>query len=149
MILQAGSEMTESFSKFRSQNMIRWLLLTKQQGWNASEELILYKQNFKAFLGRSWKLYSRTIFMLSYMEDLIDPVGWMPWNENTFAFDTLNYREYKNFGIGSGTSSKVIWPGYSWLDSHIDANKYNFINGNIWLNSTMVPYYPDLVPNNI
>ncbi|KAK4763813.1 hypothetical protein SAY87_013251 [Trapa incisa] len=61
----------------------------------------------QTYLGRSWKEYSRTVYMENYMEDFINPNGWHEWNA-TFAFSTLYYAEYKNTGPGSDTSDGVI-----------------------------------------
>ncbi|KAK4741311.1 hypothetical protein SAY87_024899 [Trapa incisa] len=42
----------------------------------------------KTYLGRPWKAYSRTVFMKTYLDSLIDSAGWLPWSGN-FALDTL------------------------------------------------------------
>ncbi|KAL8208036.1 hypothetical protein R6Q57_007448, partial [Mikania cordata] len=34
----------------------------------------------KTYLGRPWKQYSRTVFLKSNLDSLIDPAGWMPWS---------------------------------------------------------------------
>ncbi|KAL1312691.1 hypothetical protein AAHE18_16G056700 [Arachis hypogaea] len=75
----------------------------------AASDLIPVKSSFKTYLGRPWKLYSRTVFMKSFIDDLVDPAGWLEWN-GTFALDTLYYGEYQNRGPGSNTSARVKWP---------------------------------------
>ncbi|KAK9161617.1 hypothetical protein Syun_007958 [Stephania yunnanensis] len=95
----------------------------------------------KTYLGRPWKEYSRTVYMQSYMDSLIDPAGWRDWN-GTFALSTLYYAEYDNAGPGSNTSSRVNWPGYNVIDA-TDANNFtvsNFIGGDGWLPVTKAPY---------
>nr|QIR83160.1 pectin methylesterase 2 [Cunninghamia lanceolata] len=65
-------------------------------------------QIHKAYLGRPWKLFSRTIIMRSYIGDLIRPEGWQPW-DGTFALDTLFYGESDNYGPGANVSARVAW----------------------------------------
>ncbi|XP_004494389.1 pectinesterase [Cicer arietinum] len=112
----------------------------------AAADLIPVKSSFKSYLGRPWKQYSRTVYLQSLIEDLIDPAGWLPWN-GTFALDTLYYGEYKNRGPGSNTSARVTWPGYRVITNTTEASQFtvrNFIQGNDWLNSTGIPFFPDL-----
>ncbi|KAJ1402382.1 Pectinesterase, catalytic [Sesbania bispinosa] len=112
----------------------------------AAADLIPVKSSFKSYLGRPWKLYSRTVYLKSYMEDLIDPAGWLEWND-TFALDTLYYGEYMNRGPGSNTSARVKWPGYRVINSSTEASQFTvgqFIQGNEWLNSTGIPFFSEL-----
>ncbi|KAK7337481.1 hypothetical protein VNO77_18057 [Canavalia gladiata] len=91
------------------------------------------------YLGRPWRLYSRTVYLNSYMEDLIDPAGWSEWN-GTFALDTLYYGEYNNGG-------RVTWPGYRVIKNSTEASPFTvgqFIQGNQWLRSTNIPFFSDL-----
>ncbi|TVU21194.1 hypothetical protein EJB05_30818, partial [Eragrostis curvula] len=60
----------------------------------------------KTYLGRPWKQYSRTVFLQSELDSLIDPAGWLEWDGN-FALDTLYYGEYMNTGAGAGASGRV------------------------------------------
>ncbi|KAH7676580.1 Pectinesterase protein [Dioscorea alata] len=99
------------------------------------------------YLGRPWKMYSRTVIMQSFMDSLIDPTGWMPWN-GTFAIDTLYYGEYANRGPGSDTSKRVNWPGVHPVMNRTDAANYtvsNFLLGDNWLPPTGVPYFSGLL----
>ncbi|TKY52502.1 pectinesterase/pectinesterase inhibitor 40 [Spatholobus suberectus] len=112
----------------------------------AAADLIPVKSSFKSYLGRPWKLYSRTVYLKSYMEDLIDPAGWLEWND-TFALDTLYYGEYTNRGPGSNTSARVTWPGYRVINSSTEAAQFTveqFIQGNDWLNTTGIPFFSGL-----
>ena len=112
----------------------------------AAADLIPFKSSFKSYLGRPWKLYSRTVYLKSYMEDLIDPKGWLEWNE-TFALDTLYYGEYMNKGPGSNTSGRVTWPGYRVINSSTEASQFTvgqFIQGSEWLNTTGIPFFYNL-----
>ncbi|KAF8014892.1 hypothetical protein BT93_H0631 [Corymbia citriodora subsp. variegata] len=109
----------------------------------AAADLIPVKSSFKTYLGRPWKEYSRTVFMLSNIEDVVDPAGWLEWN-GTFALSTLYYGEYLNQGSGSNTSARVTWPGYRVITNATEATQFtaaSFIQGTDWLNGTSVPYY--------
>ncbi|GLJ10790.1 hypothetical protein SUGI_0135170 [Cryptomeria japonica] len=113
----------------------------------ADSDLRPVKSLFPAYLGRPWKKYSRTVYMESYLDDLINPAGWYKWDENT-NFKTLYYGEYKNTGPGSGTGKRVAWPGYHVIKSPKEASKFTvakFINGNQWLKSTGVKYIDGLI----
>ncbi|XP_018817989.1 pectinesterase-like [Juglans regia] len=112
----------------------------------AASDLIPVKASFKTYLGRPWKEYSRTVFLTSSIDDLVDPAGWLEWN-GTFALSTLYYGEYMNRGPGSNTSARVTWPGYRVINSSAEASQFTvgaLIQGNEWLNSTSVPYYLNL-----
>ncbi|KQK04129.1 pectinesterase [Brachypodium distachyon] len=94
------------------------------------------------YLGRPWKLYSRTVIMQSAVAGLVEPAGWMPW-DGDFALSTLYYAEYDNSGPGSDTSRRVNWPGYHVLNSTADAGNFtvaNMVLGDFWLPQTGVPF---------
>ncbi|WRX11378.1 Pectinesterase [Theobroma cacao] len=108
----------------------------------AAADLIPVKSSFKTYLGRPWKEYSRAVIMRSYIDDSVDPAGWLEWNA-TFALSTLYYGEYLNRGPGSNTSARVTWPGYRVINSSTEASQFTvgtFIQGNEWLNSTNIPF---------
>ncbi|KAJ0113780.1 hypothetical protein Patl1_00966 [Pistacia atlantica] len=112
----------------------------------AADDLIPNQTNFKTYLGRPWKEYSRTVYLQSYIGDLVDPAGWLEWN-STFALSTLYYGEYKNRGPGSNTSARVTWPGYRIINSSNVAGQFTvegFLQGSQWLNSTHIPFFPNL-----
>ncbi|KAJ0051572.1 hypothetical protein Pint_00943 [Pistacia integerrima] len=112
----------------------------------AAADLIPNQTNFKTYLGRPWKEYSRTVYLQSYIGDLVDPAGWLEWN-STFALSTLYYGEYKNRGPGSNTSARVTWPGYQIINSSNVAGQFTvegFLQGSQWLNSTHIPFFPNL-----
>lgn len=94
------------------------------------------------YLGRPWKLYSRTIIMQSYISQFIRPEGWLEWNGD-FALDTLYYAEYMNYGPGAGLGGRVKWPGLHAINDSSQANNFTvgqFLLGNSWLPSTGVKY---------
>ncbi|KAG9131612.1 hypothetical protein Leryth_015161 [Lithospermum erythrorhizon] len=110
--------------------------------FSGEPDLLASINTTQTFLGRPWKLYSRTVIMQSFMSDVIRPQGWLEWNGN-FALDSLYYAEFMNYGPGGGGGSRVKWPGYHLFNSSADADKFTvsqFILGNSWLPSTGVKY---------
>lgn len=112
----------------------------------AQPDLLASNGSFQTFLGRPWKMYSRTVYMLSYMGEHIDPKGWLEWN-GTFALDTLYYGEYMNYGPGGAIGRRVKWPGYRVITSAIEATRFTvgkFIYGSSWLPATGVAFLAGL-----
>ncbi|KAH9305516.1 hypothetical protein KI387_009920 [Taxus chinensis] len=112
----------------------------------AAADLVPVITSFPTYLGRPWKEYSRTVYMQSYLDSLIQPAGWLPWS-GTFALSTLYYGEYQNQGPGANTSARVTWSGYH-IMSNSDAQNFTvatFISGDAWLPATPVPYTAGLL----
>lgn len=108
----------------------------------AASDLKPVQSSVKTYLGRPWKEYSRTVFLKTYLDSLINSAGWLEWSGD-FALNTLYYGEYMNTGPGSSTSGRVNWTGYHVITSSTEAAKFtvgNFISGNSWLPSTNVPF---------
>ncbi|CAN0891567.1 Probable pectinesterase/pectinesterase inhibitor 17 [Linum grandiflorum] len=98
--------------------------------------------SFKTFLGRPWKTYSRTVFMQTFLDSLVDPAGWLEWDGN-FALRTLYYGEYRNTGPGAPTGRRVKWAGYRVITSASEAGRFsvgNFIAGRSWIPGTGIPF---------
>jgi len=109
-------------------------------------DLVPVKSSFPTYLGRPWKEYSRTVYMQSYLDDVIQPAGWLEWN-GSFALQTLYYGEYMNTGPGAATANRVKWAGYRVITSSQEASKFTvgeFIQGDSWLQSTGVDYVDGL-----
>ncbi|PSS01520.1 Pectinesterase [Actinidia chinensis var. chinensis] len=100
---------------------------------------------YKAYLGRPWKNFSRTVVMQSQIDNVIDPEGWAPWI-GTLNLDTLWYAEINNRGPGAALTHRVKWAGLQTISSQAAAQvaagftASNFINGDTWIPVTMVPY---------
>ncbi|KAK4743604.1 hypothetical protein SAY87_009916 [Trapa incisa] len=112
----------------------------------ATPDLLGSNGIFPTYLGRPWKLYSRTVYMQSYIGSHVHPRGWLEWNA-TFALDTLYYGEYMNYGSGGAIGQRVTWPGYRVITSPVEANKFTvgeFIFGSSWLPSTGVSFLAGL-----
>ena len=83
--------------------------------------------------------------MQSFLDKLIDPSGWMPW-DGDFALSTLFYAEFNNSGPASGAAGRVQWPGFHVVKASeaLSFTVSSFIAGNTWLPATGVPYYSGL-----
>ncbi|XP_024028478.1 probable pectinesterase/pectinesterase inhibitor 12 [Morus notabilis] len=107
----------------------------------ATDELYANAGSVKSYLGRPWRVYSRTVVLESYVDDFIEPSGWTKWSGDE-GLDTLYYGEYNNYGPGSSTENRVDWLGYHVMD-YSDASNFTaseFITGYAWLESTSFPY---------
>ncbi|KAE9593800.1 putative pectinesterase [Lupinus albus] len=112
----------------------------------ASNDLAPMVSTVKTYLGRPWKEYSRTVYLQSFMDNLIDPSGWHEWNGD-FALSTLFYGEYNNTGPGSNTTNRVNWEGYHVMNTN-DADNFTvskFLDGDAWLPQTGVPFFSELI----
>nr|QIR83177.1 pectin methylesterase 19 [Cunninghamia lanceolata] len=113
----------------------------------AAADLVPIKKSVLTHLGRPWQKYSRTVYMQCFLDDLVDPSGWLEWDGN-FALKTLYYGEYLNSGPGAGIKKRVQWPGYRVIKSAGEANQFTvngLINGYSWLPSTGVAYQGGLI----
>lgn len=84
------------------------------------------------------------MFMQSFLDDLVDPKGWLDYDGNSAI---AYYGEYKNYGSGSFTDHRVTWPSYHVIEDVETAKRYtveNFIIGNDWLPIIGVPFTPRL-----
>ncbi|KAK7388318.1 hypothetical protein VNO78_23132 [Psophocarpus tetragonolobus] len=107
----------------------------------ATTDLYSNSGSVKSYLGRPWRVYSRTVYLESYIDEFIDPMGWTQWSDDQ-GLDTLYYGEYNNYGPGSRTDNRVDWPGYNIMDydSAYNFTVSQFIIGDAWLGSTSFPY---------
>ncbi|KAM1069899.1 hypothetical protein ACFX13_001810 [Malus domestica] len=99
--------------------------------------------SYKTYLGRPWMQYSRVVFMKCYLDNLVNPAGWLRWQRSNFALSTLYYGEYQNFGPGSCTRYRVKWPGFHAITSPNVASMFtagSLIAGWSWLPTTGVPF---------
>ncbi|PRQ56005.1 putative pectinesterase [Rosa chinensis] len=114
----------------------------------AAPDLAMDLNSTLNFLGRPWKVYSRTVIMQSYIGPLISAVGWLEWN-GTVGLDTLYYGEFENHGPGANTSMRVHWPGYSLMNATqaLNFTVLNFTLGDTWLPDTDIPFSPGLIGN--
>ncbi|KAH7296569.1 hypothetical protein KP509_26G028500 [Ceratopteris richardii] len=72
------------------------------------ESFALKPKYYKVYLGRPWKMYSRTIYKNCIVEGIVRPEGWRPW-KGDFALKTLFYGEFNNTGSGAVFRDRVKW----------------------------------------
>ncbi|KAL1211746.1 putative pectinesterase/pectinesterase inhibitor 21 [Cardamine amara subsp. amara] len=121
------------------------------QGCTISGEpdYLAVKATSKAYLGRPWKEYSRTIIMNTFIPDFVQPQGWQPWLGD-FGLKTLFYSEVQNTGPGSALANRVTWAGIKTL-SEEEIVKFTpalYIQGDTWIPGKGVPYTPGLLAGN-
>ncbi|XP_074571194.1 putative pectinesterase/pectinesterase inhibitor 51 [Curcuma longa] len=88
----------------------------------------------RAYLGRPWKEYSRTVYVNCYMGEVVMPEGWLPW-KGDFALSTLFYGEYGSRGPGANPATRVKW-SFQIPEEHVALYSLeNFIQGNEWVPS--------------
>ncbi|KAJ9539726.1 hypothetical protein OSB04_026232 [Centaurea solstitialis] len=96
----------------------------------------------KAFLGRPWGPYALTVYMQNYLDNLIDPQGWLDsWGNKEHCY----YGEYQNYGPGSSTKNRVKWRSFHKITTKKIAHYFTvgkLLGGNHWLPETGVPYIP-------
>ncbi|KAK6247571.1 hypothetical protein QUC31_019136 [Theobroma cacao] len=88
-----------------------------------------------ALLGRAWGPYSRVVFALTHMSNVILPQGWDYWGDSSKQ-SSVFYREYKCYGPGAKTEKRVEW---SQELTGIEAQPFltkNMIGGKSWIRST-------------
>ncbi|CAI0626750.1 unnamed protein product [Linum tenue] len=100
------------------------------------------KDQLKAYLGRPWKEYSRTVIMHTVIDGMIAPEGWLEW-QGDLGLKTLYYAEFENTGPGSVQTGRVTWPGVKHIGAADAANFAPgklYVEGDDWITATSVPY---------
>ncbi|GLJ48084.1 hypothetical protein SUGI_1015220 [Cryptomeria japonica] len=113
----------------------------------AAPDFVPMQKQFKTYLGRPWHQFSRTVIMQSSLDQLIDPAGWLQWDNMVSDLSTVFYGEFMNVGAGANTSRRVNWPGYHVISDPAEAEKFSvgkFISGNSWIPISGVPYNSSL-----
>uniref|UniRef100_M1E0M1 Pectinesterase n=1 Tax=Solanum tuberosum TaxID=4113 RepID=M1E0M1_SOLTU len=110
---------------------------------NCSIKASQHLSNVTTYFGRPWGKFSRTVIMKSFINNLIDPRGWVEWIESSIVSRRPYYLEYKNRRSGDVTKG-VTWASVT-TDPNITINFMvgNFINGDQWI-PTNIPRYVDL-----
>jgi pectinesterase len=73
----------------------------------------------KAYLGRPWRPYAKTVYINCELGSYILPEGWNPWKGDAMFPDkekTAYYAEYGNTGAGASTKERVSWSRQLTLD---------------------------------
>ncbi|XP_021768576.1 pectinesterase QRT1-like [Chenopodium quinoa] len=62
----------------------------------------------KVYLGRAWGDYSRVVYSFSFLDKLVNPLGWNDWGKSN-RDSMVYYGEYKCIGPGSNITGRVPW----------------------------------------
>jgi pectinesterase len=62
----------------------------------------------RLYLGRPWRPFAKTVFLLCELPESILPEGWHNWNKPD-AEKTSFYAEYKSSGKGANPTQRVSW----------------------------------------
>ncbi|MDP4186641.1 MAG: pectinesterase family protein [Bacteroidota bacterium] len=62
----------------------------------------------KAYLGRPWRAFAKTVFINCTMDECIRPEGWSNWNDPQREQTTF-YAEYNSRGKGANPLARVKW----------------------------------------
>jgi pectinesterase inhibitor-like protein len=96
----------------------------------------------QAFLGRPWKIFSRTIFIDTYLGQIIAPTGWLQWDGN-YALATVFDGEIGSYGPGAtNLQLRVNWSNQLTLQQAQAFSVNPFIQGASWLPQTGIPFNP-------
>ncbi|KAL1545298.1 Condensin-2 complex subunit H2 [Salvia divinorum] len=131
----------------RNEKNLTGIIIIQGCTFTAEKDFLEAQPPFKAYLGRPWKILSRTIIMQSTIEGFISPDGWSPW-EGSIGLDTIFYVEYKNTGPGSDLSKRVTWPGIKKFANDEEAKPWtplvHFVEDG-WILDSGVPYAPEFI----
>lgn len=101
-----------------------------------------YKTSIRGFLGRPWFSFSRVMVMESFLDSIIDPLGWFSWPYD--PIDRVTYREFRNWGPGANAQRRVAWHGFEavmWASKAKPFTASKLIDGDAWIPQTGIPYY--------
>ena len=105
----------------------------------------LYKSNparHQVYLGRPWKTYSRTVFLQTYLSQIVTPQGWLAWN-GTYALDTLLDAEYGSYGPGAANmTERISWSTQLSFAQTVGFSLERLLQVNSWLPATAVAHSP-------
>ncbi|CAN0855696.1 Putative pectinesterase/pectinesterase inhibitor 28 [Linum grandiflorum] len=112
----------------------------------ADPAYLTVKATTKAYLGRPWKEYSRTVIMHTEIDGIIDPEGWSRWDKD-FGINTLYYAEFENKGPGAVQTGRVTWPGIRHITA-AEAEGFTpaklYLEGDQWIKDAGIPYVPGM-----
>lgn len=87
----------------------------------------------KTTLGRPWSPYSRVIFALTHMSNVVAPQGWDDWGRSPDELSTVYFGQYRCWGPGADTSQRVKWARELTFQEAAPLMTSGFIGGRYWL----------------
>ncbi|XP_037433127.1 pectinesterase-like [Triticum dicoccoides] len=131
VITAQGRDGTDGSSGFSFQNC----RVTSHEDLNGAE----------TYLGRPWRNHSHVVFMQSFLDGIVHPSGWVPWDKaDGNVPPTVYYGEFANTGPGANLSKRVPWLHVMDAGQAEHYTGKRFIRGDEWLNATGVAYQPGL-----
>lgn len=114
----------------------------------AEPALVPFIAQNPSFLGRPWKERARTIYMQSYIGNLIHSDGWMPWENEPNSINTCLYSEIDNYGPGAKKDGRVKWPGIKDINiKHADMYTLDALyQGAEWVKKSGAAFSPGMLP---
>ncbi|XP_057806051.1 pectinesterase-like [Salvia miltiorrhiza] len=116
--------------------------------FTAEPALLEAKPPVQSFLGRPWKVLSRTIIMQSHIEAFINQSGWAKMIGDN-GINTCFYAEYGNRGPGSNTANRVKWKGIRTLTGEQVQSWTGGVvygpGGDKWIKESGAPYVPAMM----
>ncbi|XP_076895180.1 pectinesterase-like [Bidens hawaiensis] len=114
----------------------------------ADQEFLATTPMPKSYLGRPWKVFSRTIIMQSFIDRNIAPEGWSPW-PGKFGLDTCYYGEFDNRGPSADTAQRATGKCIKKisLEVAVSYTPKKYIQGDLWIKATGIPYDPQFMNN--
>ncbi|KAE9465850.1 hypothetical protein C3L33_02253, partial [Rhododendron williamsianum] len=81
-------------------------------------------RRYKIHIKRAMGKFLQTIIMQSFLDNLIDPGGWLEWGGKGHSVDKVDYAEYENRGPGASTVGRVKWARV--INSSVEATKSSY-----------------------
>ncbi|XP_071725297.1 probable pectinesterase/pectinesterase inhibitor 21 [Rutidosis leptorrhynchoides] len=129
----------------RKERTVHTGLVIQDSTITGEPDYMLVKDVNQAYLGRPWKIYSRTVIMNTNIDSVIAPEGWFPWAGDV-GLNSCFYAEYNNSGAGAAQVGRVTWKGVKKLTA-AQVHKYTaevFLRGDRWVKLSGVPYKPGM-----
>ncbi|KAI1761234.1 pectin lyase fold/virulence factor [Hypoxylon sp. FL1150] len=118
-------------------------------GFVFDHSVITYSSSYgttygSTYLGRPWSQYAIAVYMNSFLDQHIAPVGWSVWQTSDTRTGNVMFGEYKNTGPGNWTSSRASFATQLTDSQAASYSLSTFIGGTDWLDMTaynLVPSY--------
>ncbi|GMI72136.1 hypothetical protein like AT5G27870 [Hibiscus trionum] len=114
--------------------------------FSGDKDYLPLKDKNLSYLNRPWRAYATVIIMQSQIDDIIQPLGYVPMNGDK-GLETSFYVEFENRGPGSKTDGRAKWGGIKKLD--LAAIKQFtpriYLESETWIPQIGIPIIPDMV----